>query len=156
MSESGGSLNQVRQAATTCGLISIAVVSIFSFLKWNLVNAADPSPSCIARRCDTLSGSTEQQPGHHALDILELDLERLLDQHAALDPFGAQVQEADLGVLRDRDLGQVVGVGAGAGLRGHQSASLGIRPWRANTSRHASVLRARLQLALAGLVEGSR
>jgi len=30
---SGGSLNQVRQAATTCGLISMAVVSMRSFLK---------------------------------------------------------------------------------------------------------------------------
>jgi hypothetical protein len=34
----------------------------------------------------------EQQPGHHALHVLEVDVERVVDPHRALHPFGAQVQ----------------------------------------------------------------
>ena len=55
---SAGSLNQPRQAATTCGLSSIAVVRMRSVLRLNLVSVAAPRPSCIACRFVTLDGST--------------------------------------------------------------------------------------------------
>ena len=55
---SAGSLNHWRHTASTCGLISMAVVSMRSRLKQNLVSAAEPRPSCSARRPGTLSGST--------------------------------------------------------------------------------------------------
>ena len=48
----------------------------------------------------------EQQPGHHALHVLQLDVERLVQQHRALDPFGAQVQVADVAVVGEIDFGQ--------------------------------------------------
>ena len=55
---SAGSLNHRRQAATTCGLSSIAVVFIRSFLWQYLVSEPAPRPSCIACRLATAAGST--------------------------------------------------------------------------------------------------
>ena len=48
----------------------------------------------------------EQQPGHHPLHVLQLDVERLVQQHRPLDPFGAQVQVADVAVVGEIDFGQ--------------------------------------------------
>jgi hypothetical protein len=57
VSLSGGSLNQLRHTASTCGFSSMAVVRMRSFLWQNLVMAAAPRPSCMAWRPATLAGS---------------------------------------------------------------------------------------------------
>ena len=108
----------------------------------------------------------KQQPGHHALHILQLDLERRIHPHRPLHPFGAQMQVADVAVVGEIDFGQ----GACACFQGGliiatSSAAGGLQaaqwPWRqaspcaCSTSSQAARLRSNDQLALAGLVEGS-
>ena len=58
-----------------------------------------------------LGGGGEQQPSHHALHILQLNVVGLVDPHRTLDPGAVQVQITDVAVLGEMDLGQ----GGGAG-----------------------------------------
>ena len=84
-------------------------------------------------------------------------LERLLELHRSLHPGRSQVQIARDAIVRDADFGQLVHSGTcGRFLAGsHVLQSLSNNPWAAITCCQACSLRSMLQLALAGLVEGS-
>ncbi|MNT43540.1 hypothetical protein D3C72_1800190 [compost metagenome] len=42
----------------------------------------------------------KQQPGHHALHVFQLNLERLINTHGALNPGRSQMQMANLAIVR--------------------------------------------------------
>ncbi|WP_404935459.1 hypothetical protein, partial [Mitsuaria sp. TWR114] len=69
------------------------MVFIFSCLRQKRVSA--PAQAQLHRLAlGHLAGVAPEHPGHHALDVFQLQLLRLLDPHRALDPDRVQMQEA--------------------------------------------------------------
>ena len=101
-----GSRNHWRQTSMTRGLSSTAVVRIFSRLLQKRVIAPAPRPSWTAWPRGPLGRVAQQHPDHHAAHVLELDRERVVDPHRALDPGRAEVQVAHARRLGDRHFGQ--------------------------------------------------
>ena len=75
------------------------------FLVAELGDGPGPQPQLHGVALGDTGGLNKQQPGHHALHILQLDLERLGHTHRALDPRGSQVQVAHLAIVGDTHFG---------------------------------------------------
>src|SRR6185369_3174628 len=68
----------------------------------------------------------KQRPRHHAADVLELDRERCLDPHRALDPGRAEVEIANAARLRDCHLGKRRSAASAAPIAATSAGSLRI------------------------------
>ena len=66
----------------------------------------------------------EEQPGHHALHVLELDVVGLFDEHGALYPGAGQVQVTNVAVFREVDFGQLCFLGGAHGTTADLGAAI--------------------------------
>ena len=55
----------------------------------------------------------KQQPGHHALDVLQIQRQRIAQAHAALYPGGVQMQKTAHAIFGKMHFGQMIGSGMG-------------------------------------------